>query len=668
MSKNERCRFRLQVGGLTPGAENKLSPRSYRAQLVRAGRVRAAGNRPGPVALAPGAISGAVSRGLLEYLPAFVDHPGPGEHASLGRMAGMAVNSRWDPQAGVAEGVIRLYPTPAGELMRVLFDAILQDTAAGIEPPDVGLSLVFWPQSWQEPAGPDEPLTITAIRHVESVDFVFEPAAEGRIRAALSAQQMEWVDSLFNQGERHMEDSNRENGLGPAGAAAWSEALRRTAVPAMLAGSGLPRATQELLAGQEWAEPAELERAIEQHRQHLAALAEAQVVNVGGLAPRQTHVSLGRNSLEQITLAAEALIAGNRPGDNVQPLTGIRELYHLLSGDYEMNGVFQPERIRFANVSSSTMAGLVANALNKRVINLFQEYPQWWAPIVASEDFQSLQTVRWITLGGVGELPTVAEGAAYTELTWDDSSETTSFVKKGGYLGITLEAIDKDDTAKLRAAPRALAQAAWLTLSKAVSNIFTANSGVGPTLSDGGALFNATATSTPSGHANLLTSALSFTAYKAVRAAMRKQTELGSGEPLSALTAPKYLLVPPDLEITALQVLGSEYDPGEGTTTSYQAANPFAEGDGHQARMNAARGRVIVVDLWSDTDNWAAVADPKLYPSIGLGFRYGRSPEVYSVASPTAGLMFTNDTMPVKVRFFFAVGPTDFRGLHKNNV
>ena len=41
---------------------------------------------------------------------------------------------------------------------------------------------------------------------------------------------------------------------------------------------------------------------------------------------------------------------------------------------------------------------------------------------------------------------------------------------------------------------------------------------------------------------------------------MRKQTELNSGERLGALTAPKYLLVPPDLEITALQVLASQFD------------------------------------------------------------------------------------------------------------
>ena len=84
--------------------------------------------------------------------------------------------------------------------------------------------------------------------------------------------------------------------------------------------------------------------------------------------------------------------------------------------------------------------------------------------------------------------------------------------------------------------------------------------------------------------------------------------------------------------------------------------------------MSVCPSLVIVVDLWTDADNWAAVADPRLYPSIGLGFRYGRTPEIFSVASPTAGLMFTNDTMPVKVRFFFAVGPTDYRGLYKENV
>jgi hypothetical protein len=75
-----------------------------------------------------------------------------------------------------------------------------------------------------------------------------------------------------------------------------------------------------------------------------------------------------------------------------------------------------------------------------------------------------------------------------------------------------------------------------------------------------------------------------------------------------------------------------------------------------------------VVDLWTDTNNWAAAADPRLYPTLGIAYRYGRMPEIFSVASPSAGLMFSNDTMPVKVRFFFATGPMDYRGLYKENV
>ena len=46
--------------------------------------------------------------------------------------------------------------------------------------------------------------------------------------------------------------------------------------------------------------------------------------------------------------------------------------------------------------------------------------------------------------------------------------------------------------------------------------------------------------------------------------------------------------------------------------------------------MTFARQRVIVVDLWTDTNNWAAVADPRLYPTIGMGYRYGRTPEMFS--------------------------------------
>ena len=143
---------------------------------------------------------------------------------------------------------------------------------------------------------------------------------------------------------------------------------------------------------------------------------------------------------------------------------------------------------------------------------------------------------------------------------------------------------------------------------------------------------------------------------------MRKQTELGSGARLGALTSPRYLLVPPELEATALLAVGGEGLP------ALADGSISAAGVDLDARLAAARQRVIVVDLWTDANNWAAAADPRLCPAVGLGFRYGETPEIFSVASPTSGLMFTNDVMPVKVRWFFAAGAMDWRGVWKANV
>jgi hypothetical protein len=443
---------------------------------------------------------------------------------------------------------------------------------------------------------------------------------------------------------------------------AWSNVVAQTVAAQAIAGSGLPEPAKARLSAQTWKTPQELQAAIEAEHSYLADLSANNVVQIGGTAPRSAQISNMRTSLDRIGLALEALLSGGRPPEGIAPLTGIRELYHMLSGDYEMSGMFQGDRIQFANVNSSTMASMVANVLNKRVAAEFQNYPMWWAPIVNEEDFQSLQAIQWTLLGGVGELPTVAEGATYTELSWDDSKETGTFIKKGGYLGLTLEAIDKDDTGRLRGAPRALAQAAWLTLSKSISYIFTQASGAGPNLADGTALFAV-------GRANLGTTALSMTTWNAARIAMRKFTELNSGERLGGLVVPKFLLVPPDLEITATQIIATEFDYTYALSNGVAApVNINAEGEGFSARMAAARSRVIVVDLWTDTNDWAAVCDPRLYPTIGVGYRYGRQPEVFSVASPTAGLMFTNDTMPVKVRFFYAVAPIDWRGMYKANV
>ena len=586
--------------------------------------------------------------------PCQLDHRGWFEGAKLEKLAGTIQDPSFQDSSAI--GTLAIAPTPAGNLVQRIFDAWIEDKAAGREVAEIGLSAVLWLR-WKPREEWEDPLVCSEIVMVESVDAVLHPAAGGAVERVLNSQGPRPQAKRSNimpkevreQTSNEVEETSTDAPETSEGASNGNQAPN----PA-------PEANPELL--DQFADVASHIESLTAQVDRLTAFiadqeADRTVVGMGQAPQNQMNLRMGRTGIEQIELAFDALMEGVHPPEGVQPLTGIRELYMLLSGDYELTGRFHADRVNLATVNSSTMAAMVANRLNKVVVNTFQTYPKWWAPIVEEMDFATLQDARWITLGGVGELPTVSEGAAYTELTWDDNTETAAFVKKGGYLGITIEAIDKDDTRRLRMAPQALAQAAWLTLSKSISAIFTAQSGIGPDLADGTELF---ATS----RGNLGTTALSHAEWQTVRQAMRDQTELNSGEALGALTAPKYLLVPNELELTALQILATEHTPGSADYNN----NPFADGNERMTRLQSARERVIVIDLWTDANDWAAVADPNMYPSLAIGYRYGRTPEIFSVASPTAGLMFSNDVMPVKVRFFYATGPVDYRGTYKQIV
>ena len=396
----------------------------------------------------------------------------------------------------------------------------------------------------------------------------------------------------------------------------------------------------------------ELDAAISKKENVLAKLVEASVIK--GMGYQGPVVKGMKDSMDRVQAAVDRLLGLELP-DNLKDtprLSGIRELYIMLSGDYDFYGKFFPDRVQLANATTSTMAQVVLNAMNKRMLNAFNLRPQWWSPIAHEEDFTSLNTVNWITLGGFGDLPTVAEGAAYTELTWDDYKETATFLKKGGYIGLTLEMIDKDDVGAVRAIPSKIGLAAWRTVSALVSALFTDNAGIGPTLADTGALFNATAHSSTGGHVNLLTAALSLDAWDAVVQAMYSQPELNSSKPIGV--RPAYCLVPIELEKTARTIFGSPQIPGSANNDINVRMMP--------------QDRVITVPEWTDANNWAAAADPNDLPGVCIGYRFGRTPELFVADDGLTGSMFTNDEMRIKARFFVAVGVGDWRALHKSNV
>jgi hypothetical protein len=314
--------------------------------------------------------------------------------------------------------------------------------------------------------------------------------------------------------------------------------------------------------------------------------------------------------------------------------------------------------------TTANFEGLVKNALNKIVVNQWSELGRagydWWSRITVQENFSSLQQITGTLMGTVGTLGAIEEGGEYLELSIGDSPETASFTKYGGYIPLTLELIDRDETRKLRAYPRELANAGLRKISSLVAAIFTTASGVGPTMADTGVLFNNTATTTAGGHKNLLTTALSAAEWEVVSTAVYNQPMLirnavgyYGGGPKQAIN-PRYCLVPRALQLTAMKIL-----------------YPQMENNAQIYSENLQRGQVgdvITVPEWTDTTDWAAACDPTLAPAIFVGTRFGIMPEVFIANNELSPAVFMNDEHRMKVRHFIAVWVNDFRPLHKSNV
>lgn len=164
--------------------------------------------------------------------------------------------------------------------------------------------------------------------------------------------------------------------------------------------------------------------------------------------------------------------------------------------------------------------------------------------------FENLQDVTGILVGELNLLPTVNEGAAYSALDVVDSPETASWSKYGAYIPLTIEMFERDDTLKLRQYPFKLATAGLRRISALVANVFTASSGIGPTMADNKAVFH-------TDHIILGTSALSNAAWEAASQAIWNQSMLvpsGATAPKLAVDA-RYLVVPRALRLTAQKIL-----------------------------------------------------------------------------------------------------------------
>lgn len=342
---------------------------------------------------------------------------------------------------------------------------------------------------------------------------------------------------------------------------------------------------------------------------------------------------------DAVLMAAGIPVADAAPG--AQELRGYsmvemaRESLRRESGS-TVNFGDNMELARAAINSTSTFPAIMSNLANKSVMVGFNEAEttyQVWAGKGSNRDFKEAARVA---LSEAGTLELVPEGGQFKQDSFGEASARTKVATYGKLFSLTRQAIINDDLGLFSKIATKYGSAAKRLVNKMVYAQLTGN----VKMQDNVALFDAK-------HGNVAGTgeALSVKAIAKAITAMRRQKGI-TGDATLNIT-PKYLVVPPELEMTA-----------------YQIVNSTAAVDGvNSGVVNPYKGRFIVVadaEL-TDPDAWYLVADATQHDTIEVTYLNGvETPRLETRQG------FDVDGIEYKVAFDCGVSALDFRGLYKN--
>lgn len=294
------------------------------------------------------------------------------------------------------------------------------------------------------------------------------------------------------------------------------------------------------------------------------------------------------------------------------------------------------ELARQAINSTSTFPAIMANLANKSVMVGFNEAEttyQIWAGKGSNRDFKEAARVA---LSEAGNLELVPEGGQFQQDFLGEASARTKVATYGKLFSLTRQAIINDDLGLFSKIATKYGSAAKRLVNKMVYAQLTGN----VKMQDNVALFD-------SKHGNVAATgeALSVKAIAKAITAMRRQKGI-TGDATLNIT-PKYLVVPPELEMVA-----------------YQIVNSTAAVDGvNSGVVNPYKGRFVVVadaEL-TDPDAWYLVADASQHDTIEVTYLNGvETPRLETRQG------FDVDGIEYKVAFDCGVSALDFRGVFKN--
>ena len=206
-----------------------------------------------------------------------------------------------------------------------------------------------------------------------------------------------------------------------------------------------------------------------------------------------------------------------------------------------------PQEAIRAAVSGTSLNAVFSTSVNAAVIAGWEEEPDStvWCDVEDVADFKEQED---ITLRATADLDKHPRGATAKHATMADDVETYKILRYSKQFVVDEQDLIDDRLGALMQMPRELGAAARRKRPDLVYSILLANAALNAT---SGALFNSTAESTSGGHANLITAVLGSAGLKAGLTAMKKHRMDGKVLNIAA----RYLLVPVDLEFTAMELL-----------------------------------------------------------------------------------------------------------------
>ena len=311
----------------------------------------------------------------------------------------------------------------------------------------------------------------------------------------------------------------------------------------------------------------------------------------------------------------------------------------------------------FAVHTSSDFPQLLSNTAGKVLRAAYGNFPNTWQQIAATGSVSDFKIHPRIQMGSFNNLATIPEGSEYTYGSLAEQYENAQAVTKGKAIALTRQMIVNDDLGGFTRRAQIMGRAAARTVNTDFYAYLTSgSSNLGPTSTDGGQFFNATATTTAGGHANLLASgsgtAISTASIAVGRAAMRKQKDASNRETLNI--TPKVLLTGVGKEDVAWAVLNSVTDVSSSNANKKNYAYDVARLD-------------LVTDPYLDDLfgglAWYLFADPMdAAAAFEVVFLDGQqTPFIDDMVD------FDTDSMKFKVRLDYGVAIGDWRGAYHND-